>query len=226
MAGCLQCMTTLQGWASQRQLDMARAVAAWMRLQAAEHCARPAVLRACSTAGSTIERVPALRCPPPPSARWVLGSHAIQAYACGHAGYQQCSNFAATLCMLSRPLGRAFPCSTLVSQSCCANSPLPQGIKVQALPVAEADGLVWVWPGQPEAHADAGPPPPLARPPPGFEVRPAPVLHRLALCYAPGARQLCVRRLTAHRALLHCLADRFLLNKPPCCNPLYFAGAR
>lgn len=37
--------------------------------------------------------------------------------------------------------------------------------------MSEADGLVWVWPGRPEVHAEAGPPPPLARPPPGFEVR-------------------------------------------------------
>lgn len=48
---------------------------------------------------------------------------------------------------------------------------LLQGITVEALPVSEADGLVWVWPGRPEVHAEAGPPPPLARPPPGFEVR-------------------------------------------------------
>ncbi|KAI7843030.1 hypothetical protein COHA_003362 [Chlorella ohadii] len=71
-------------------------------------------------------------------------------------------------------------CTKMPSTAFC------KGIKVQALPVAEADGLVWVWPGRPEAHADAGPPPPLARPPPGFEVHAelvldVPVEHGLLL---------------------------------------------
>ena len=45
---------------------------------------------------------------------------------------------------------------------------LPQGITVDALPVVEADGLVWIWPGSPEAMT--GGPPEVARPPPGFQV--------------------------------------------------------
>jgi phenylpropionate dioxygenase-like ring-hydroxylating dioxygenase large terminal subunit len=45
---------------------------------------------------------------------------------------------------------------------------LLQGITVDALPVVEADGLVWIWPGSPEAMA--GGPPEVARPPPGFQV--------------------------------------------------------
>ena len=45
---------------------------------------------------------------------------------------------------------------------------LLQGITVDALPVVEADGLVWIWPGSPEAMT--GGPPEVARPPPGFQV--------------------------------------------------------
>ncbi len=53
-----------------------------------------------------------------------------------------------------------------------------QGIKVKSLPVVEADGLVWVWPGSEEAHAAAGPPPStLTAPPSGFQVGPLPAPH-------------------------------------------------
>ena len=40
---------------------------------------------------------------------------------------------------------------------------------MDALPVVEADGLVWIWPGSLEAMT--GGPPEVARPPPGFQVR-------------------------------------------------------
>ena len=99
------------------------------------------------------------------------------------------------------------------SRSCCANPPLPQGIKVQALPVAEADGLVWVWPGQPEAHADAGPPPPLARPPPGFEVR----VWLFGLCprFAPTGPVLCAGCAPAVCAAIDCASCAVaLLGRP------------
>lgn len=50
----------------------------------------------------------------------------------------------------------------------------------------EADGLVWVWPGGSEALAASPAPPPLARPPPGYQVHAelvleVPVEHGLLL---------------------------------------------
>ncbi|KAL4419930.1 hypothetical protein ABPG75_007028 [Micractinium tetrahymenae] len=56
-------------------------------------------------------------------------------------------------------------CTKMPSTAFC------KGIKVQALPVVESDGLVWVWPGSEEARAAAGPPPSaLTSPPSGFQV--------------------------------------------------------
>lgn len=42
------------------------------------------------------------------------------------------------------------------------------GVKIDSLPVVEADGLVWVWMGS----GDPPPVPEFAKPPPGFVVRP------------------------------------------------------
>eukprot|EP00887_Chlorella_sp_A99_P000127 scaffold16.g127.t1 len=53
-------------------------------------------------------------------------------------------------------------CTRMPSTSHC------KGIGVQSLPVVEAEGLIWCWPGDPEAIT-SGPPVELVRPPPSFQ---------------------------------------------------------
>ncbi|KAK9821473.1 hypothetical protein WJX81_008409 [Elliptochloris bilobata] len=68
-------------------------------------------------------------------------------------------------------------CTAMPSTAFCA------GVGVQSLAVVEADGLVWVWPGGAAAPTM---PPPVTRPPPGFQVHAellleVPVEHGLLL---------------------------------------------
>ncbi|KAI3425305.1 hypothetical protein D9Q98_009070 [Chlorella vulgaris] len=57
---------------------------------------------------------------------------------------------------------QAGACTKMPSTAFC------KGIKVDSLPVVEADGLIWIWPGRPAAIS--GGPPEVARPPAGFQV--------------------------------------------------------
>lgn len=61
-------------------------------------------------------------------------------------------------------------CTRMPSTAHCAD------VGVRALAVAEADGLIWVWPGGPAAPAA---PPPVTRPPPGFQARPLSLVSRI-----------------------------------------------
>lgn len=78
-------------------------------------------------------------------------------------------------------------CTRMPSTAFC------KGIRVSSLPVCEADGFVWVWPGQKLPDADV---PAVTRPPEGFDVSP--------------------RRKGCHAALHASCLDALLLPQCPC----------
>ncbi|KAL4430402.1 hypothetical protein ABPG77_002208 [Micractinium sp. CCAP 211/92] len=121
---------------------------------------------------------------------WVLFRDEHGKAACVH---DECAHRACPLSLGSVEAGRvqcAYHGWQFNSRGECTKMPSTafcKGIKVKSLPVVEADGLVWVWPGSEEAHAATGPPPStLTAPPSGFQVHAelvleVPVEHGLLL---------------------------------------------
>jgi len=92
-------------------------------------------------------------------------------------------------------------CTAMPSTAHCG------GVRVDALPAAEADGLVWVWPGGGPAPAA---PPPVTRPPPGFQARRAPGCRRppgAGGALLPLARRQPAGLVTCHHARAHRLCS-------------------
>lgn len=111
-------------------------------------------------------------------------------------------------------------CTKMPSTTFC------KGIKVQSLPVVEAGGLVWVWPGSQEAHAAAGPPPAtLAAPPEGFQASSGAAGDEEAGSAAWGfggglRRLLSMPPPVPSRAWFCCSSHTCTCNKPSMCVPL------